>query len=175
MLKIFTTQLLGAFKQIEQNNEESLEDCARMIAQTVMAEGKVYITGDAQMTGIVQEATAGDNALPGAIKWMGEIDACPAEPIDAVIFCGDVFTSQNTSVLAQLNALRERAAAVIVITRDEVPEQEPGAIDLVLSAAGLNPLVPMDNGEKIGHPASLSVLYLYHALYLNVMDILDEY
>lgn len=174
MLKIFTTQLLGAFRQIEQDNEEALEDSARILAQVILSDGKVYLAGDSKMQGVIEEGTSGKNAMPNAEKWTGELENCPAGSVDAVLYCGNVFS--NEAALKQLENLHSRDTSVVVITDGKVSSQDsPEAIDRVLSTGEQHPLVPKDNGEKIGHPGALSALYLYHALYLNVMDILDEY
>ncbi|MGG1686963.1 DUF2529 family protein [Pseudalkalibacillus sp. NRS-1564] len=42
MLKIFTTQLMGKFKIIQDQHEMVIEDISRLFAQTITGGGTVY-------------------------------------------------------------------------------------------------------------------------------------
>lgn len=65
MLKMFTTQLTGLFKRLEEKEEFSLEDGARLLAQAPVGDGAIYILGTKEMKAVEFEAL--DGAEPP--KW----------------------------------------------------------------------------------------------------------
>lgn len=185
MLKIFTTQLLGVFRQIEEKNEELLEDCARLFCQTILSDGKIFIHGAKGMSGITEEATTGKNALPHAQPWSGTANI---QSMDAVLYCANGPMPHDAQ--KDLLEVHQKGGTVILLTTEEsvlsnwnvsaMEASQPGPelpqdAPLVLSIGKQRPLVPLENGDKAGYPDALAALYLYHALYLNVLDILEEY
>jgi len=66
MLKIFTTQLSGFFKRIEEQEEFQFEDAARILAQASVGEGFIYIYGVEEMHAITLEALSSAEPLSQA-------------------------------------------------------------------------------------------------------------
>ena len=48
MLKMFTTQLIGRLKMIEEKEVYNLEDAARLLAQALVGEGNFFIYTEPQ-------------------------------------------------------------------------------------------------------------------------------
>lgn len=72
MLKIFSTQLFGLIKSINETQEEHLEDAGRLLAQAIIAQGNVYIKGFTEMEAIELAAFTGYESMPGAAPFPKE-------------------------------------------------------------------------------------------------------
>lgn len=59
MLKMFSTQLTGLFNRIQDKEEFSIEDGARLLAQAAVGDGSIYICGLKEMAAVEAEATEG--------------------------------------------------------------------------------------------------------------------
>ena len=73
MLKMFTTQLTGLFKRIEEKEEFSFEDGARLLAQAPVGDGSIYIFGTNEMKAIAHEALEGAEPFAG-VRLYSDID-----------------------------------------------------------------------------------------------------
>lgn len=61
MIKIFTTQLIGRLKMMEEKEIYNLEDAARLLAQALVGEGNIYIYAEQGLDGVLAEALHGWN------------------------------------------------------------------------------------------------------------------
>lgn len=52
MLKMFSTQLTGLFNRLQEKEDFSIEDGARLLAQAAAGEGTVYIFGIKEMQAV---------------------------------------------------------------------------------------------------------------------------
>ena len=53
MSKILTTQLTGLLQRIQQSEEESIEETARLLAQAAIGQGYVYFASFGELVGII--------------------------------------------------------------------------------------------------------------------------
>jgi uncharacterized phosphosugar-binding protein len=172
MLKIFTTQLLGAFQNI-QKEEFAIEDSARLLAQTIVSDGTVYFYGTNEMKAVESAALFGPETLPNSKQLIPkEIEQVTS--LDLVVLAARFSTDEEAVELAK----KIQAHGTKVITISAHQEGEPSltsiadfSIDTKLS----NALVPAEDGSKIGFPSAITGLYGYYALYLTTKEILIEH
>ncbi len=69
MLKMFSTQVSGLFKRIQEQNEFALEDGARLLAQAAVGDGTIYLCGIGEMAAVEAEATKGAEPLAFVKNW----------------------------------------------------------------------------------------------------------
>lgn len=82
MLKMFSTQLAGLFKRIQEQNEFSFEDGARLLAQSAASsDGAIYICGFGEMAAVEAEACCGAEPLSFAKKWDGVQEVTEADRV----------------------------------------------------------------------------------------------
>jgi uncharacterized phosphosugar-binding protein len=173
MLKIFTTQLTGYFKRIQEKEEFHIEDGARILAQAIVGDGTIHIYGTDEMQAVGLEATMGPEPLSGA-KRMTSVD--DVENVDRVLLVSRF--SSDPHMVAMAQQLREKNIPTVGISALEQKENSPSLEELVdvhIDTKLLKPLIPDEDGSRYGFPAVMTALYAYYALYLTVKEIVAEY
>lgn len=164
MLKMFTTQLTGLFKRIEDKAEFSFEDGARLLAQGQT----IYITGFREMKAVEFEALEGAEPFNRAVL-LGDLDTVTLA--DRVL----VFTrsSDDDEAVRVGEALLEKGIPFVAVSAGagRLVEISDVHIDLQLSKG----LLPDDEGNRYGYPSSMAALFVYYGLKFTVDEILAEY
>ena len=170
MLKIFSTQLSGLFKNISQD-EFALEDAARLLAQAVIGDGHIYIHGFKEMKGVVSEALEGIDAIANC-KVMPNIEQISS--VDRVLlFTRNSDDPEAITLAKQLEELNVPFVGVSTVHDD----MKTGLQDLAHIHINLNVkrgLIPTDTGERVGFPSLLVALFAYHGIQLTLSELLDE-
>ncbi|WP_408008655.1 DUF2529 family protein [Pseudalkalibacillus sp. A8] len=169
MLKIFTTQLFGVFKKIQEHEDEKIEDCSRLLAQTITRNGTIHIKGFGELEGIASVILNSYESLPTCVPYDGK----GMKAGDCILVFSSKANDEQLKKLIQ-HAMAENVSIVSVAGVEKEAEtilNEEFHIDTKL----LNGLVPGDDGERFGYPIFILALYVYYALYFNTQEILDEY
>ena len=173
MLRIFTTQLTGLVKDLLQKQEEQIEDAARLLAQAITSGGTIHIAAFGEMKAIEAEALHGKEALQGAAKF----DEHQIEQLtdqDRVIIATRFSTDPEALTLAkQLNQKRIPFLSITTVTANE-DDSLVSFSDIVLNLNIHDGLAPLENGTRVGYPASILGLYAYFYVALTVTDIMEE-
>jgi hypothetical protein len=169
LLKIFTTQLSGLFKRI-QDDEEAIEDGARLLAQSVITGHTIYIYGNKEFSGIKKEALYGRESYPYVKELPNDLKEIT--PQDKVIMFLQGTIEEDELDLAR--KLYEQDTGIVAVSNEGKEAFEP-YYDVWIDTKLKKPLVPGENGERIGYPSLLTGLYVYHALNLTLKEILEEY
>jgi hypothetical protein len=166
MLKMFTTQLTGLFKRIEEKEEYSFEDGARLLAQ-----GPIYIFATKEMKAVEYEALEGAEPFQGVKIFEGVEELTDS---DRVL----MFTrySNDTAALEVAAQLQEKGIPFVAVTSAvpegrELLELADLAIDLRLTKG----LLPDDLGNRYGYPSAMAALFVYFGLKFTIEEILAEY
>ncbi|MDQ0214170.1 putative phosphosugar-binding protein [Oikeobacillus pervagus] len=171
MLKMFTTQLIGLLQRIQNREQYSIEDGARLLAQALAGEGNIYIHGIDEMEGITLEALNGSEPFE---RGKALRDLSVLNSIDRVLLVSRYSTDEKALLLAeQLIDKNIPFAAISTSIENDAPSLATLAdvhIDLGLSKG----LIPNDEGERVGYPASIAALYVYFALKLAMDEILED-
>ena len=171
MLKMFTTQLTGLFKRLEEKEEYSFEDGARLLAQAPVGDGSIYIFTTKEMKAVEFEALDGAEPFKGA-KIFDSVEELTDS--DRVL----MFTrySNDGAALEVAEQLREKgipfvAVATAVPDGEHLQELADPLIDLRLTKG----LLPDDEGNRYGYPSSMAALFVYYGLKFTIEEILAEY
>ncbi|MBM7605294.1 hypothetical protein JOC75_003317 [Metabacillus crassostreae] len=176
MMKIFTTQITGHFNRILEQEEMSIEDSARLLAQALVGDGKVYLYGHKELHGVVLEALTGSENLVGAESLLDSEGAIKeVTPADRVI----LFTYRSTdeeaiSIAKELTSKGIQTVGVSALIKNTDAGLNQNT-DLHIDAKLRQPLIPGDDGERYGFPALMTALYVYYALSFTIKEILNEY
>jgi hypothetical protein len=164
-MKMFTTQLTGLFKRIEEKEEFSFEDGARLLAQGQ----NIYVVGFKEMKAVEFEALEGAEPLKGALT---NVDA--ATSADRVL----LFTrhSDDPEAVELAVGLHEKGVPFVAVSTSvsedgKVEELADVHINLQLKKG----LLPDDFGNRYGYPSSIAALYVYYGLKFTIDEILAEY
>ncbi|WHY89155.1 DUF2529 domain-containing protein [Neobacillus novalis] len=171
MLKMFTTQLTGLFKRIEEKAEFSFEDGARLLAQAPVGDGVIYIFGTKEMKAVELEALEGAEPFKG-VHLLTEAELSDADRV--LIFSR---TSADEDAVAVGAELQEKGIPFVAVSTviesagADLAEMADVHIDLRLTRG----LLPDDFGNRYGYPSSIAALYVYYGLKFTIDEILAEY
>lgn len=172
MLKMFATQLTGLFQRINNKEVEMLEDASRLLAQAQAGEGKIYIKGFKEMGAISLEATEGEEAADYFHPLQQEHSL---DSMDRVI----LFTrlSDDPDALSLAQTLVD-ADIPFVVVAGKVKDAEGDLADLAdvfVHTQVIRPLLPTEDGSRVGFPSAIVGLYIYHIIKFTLDEIFDEF
>ncbi|MCX8002748.1 MAG: DUF2529 domain-containing protein [Anoxybacillus mongoliensis] len=171
MLKILSTQLAGVFQRISAQEEQQLEDAARLLAQAVIGNGTIFIYGIDEMEAVVAEALHGAERLPN-VKRFNITEVTTADRVLIVArFCTDEKAIDIAKQLQEQNIWTIGMSSVKAETTASLVDYVDVHIDLCLK----QPLVPTENGTRVGFPSAIAALFAYHSLALMTQEIVAEY
>jgi hypothetical protein len=173
MLKMFSTQLTGLFKRIQDKEEFAFEDAARLIAQAAVSEGSIFLFGHLEMEAVVLEATVGAEPLRFAKKFPSEL--AEIQESDRAI----IITRYSTDIEAIEcgKRLQEIGVPFVAISTkmDSATEDLFDLADVTLNLQLTKGLLPDETGNRYGLPTSMAALYAYYGLKFTFDEILAEY
>lgn len=175
MLKMFTTQLTGLLKRIQDKEDLSLEDGARLLAQALIGDGHIFIFAEGELAAVQAEAIQSCEPLKQARVLEGLEQIGDVTEADRVLIIAR--TSHDDRAVAIGKALEERGIPFVSVatvdegTGDALEKFAHVHIDLHLKKG----LLPDEEGNRYGYPASIAALYVYYGLKLTIDEIMEEY
>jgi uncharacterized phosphosugar-binding protein len=175
MLKIFTTQLSGFFKRIEEQEEFQFEDAARILAQASVGEGFIYIYGVEEMHAITLEALSSAEPLSQAKALpLHELDQLTS--VDRVLLVSRFSTDNKAVEIAERLKKQDIPFVSIAAVPKEIAQPSLTALaDAHIDTKLLKPLIPGEDGSRFGFPAMMVALYAYYGLTFTLKEIVEEY
>ncbi|WP_338450245.1 DUF2529 domain-containing protein [Niallia oryzisoli] len=174
MLKIFATQLNGLFTKIRDEQMEEIEDSARLLAQAVIADGKIYVYGAAEMESVASEAVNGAEPLTHAAA-MTTADIDSINSVDRVLLVTRYSTDKEALEMAK--KLADHGISFVTLSTHQESDEESitDLADVSIDLSLHKGLVPADDGSRIGYPFSMAALYAYYGLKFTIDEILADY
>ena len=166
---MFTTQLTGLFKRIEEKEEFPFEDGARLLAQAPVGDGSIYIFGTNEMKAIAHEALEGAEPFASA-KLFTEIDVLTIA--DRVLLF--TRTSSDKKAIDLAVQLQEKEVPFVAVSTD-TDGQLAGIADVHINLRLTKALLPDDSGNRYGYPSLMAALFVYYGLKFTIDEILAEY
>ncbi|AHN20485.1 DUF2529 family protein [Lysinibacillus varians] len=161
MSKILTTQLSGLLQRITQNEEEAIEETARLLAQAAIGEGNVYFACFGEMQVVELNALQGVERFSKLLPWTEHTVVSKADRI--CIFTRSAHDQEALALAQKLSAQFIPFAAVA----SEVANNENPLADLAytyISTRMRGGLMPNDLGERIVVPHAIAALFIYEAV-----------
>lgn len=169
MLKMLTTQLTGLLQRIASDQEETIEEAARLLAQAGITDGKVYFACFGEMKALEYNATYAEEPFAKMTPWT---DDTVITDMDRVLIVTRHAADSEALALAQ--KLYDHFIPFAVITSEK--EADAGKMaDLAYVYVSLKMkqgLIPNDIGERIVVPHLLAALYIYEAIKVHYDDML---
>lgn len=175
MLKMFTTQLTGLFKKIQDKEDLSIEDGARLLAQALIGDGHIFIYAADELTAVQAEAIHSKEPLQRArvLEDLSQMDQ--VSEADRVLILAR--TTHDDRAVAIGKALETKGIPFVSVATVDEGDGEPlndfahVHIDLQLKKG----LLPDEEGNRYGYPASMAALYVYYGLKFTIDEIMEEY
>ncbi|MBG9451951.1 hypothetical protein ABE67_21905 [Cytobacillus firmus] len=172
MLKMFSTQLTGLFKRLQEKEEFSIEDSARLLAQAAAGDGKIYIYGTKEMAAIGYEAMQSQEPL--RVAAILEKDSEVSET-DRVIIFSRYSDDEDAATLAK--SLSEKGVPFVAVStlRTENGGSLADFADVHIDLKLAKGLLPDEEGNRFGYPASMAALFVYYGIKFTIDEILAEF
>nr|WP_046174708.1 DUF2529 family protein [Domibacillus indicus] len=170
MSKMFMTQLSGLLKRISEKEEFAIEDAGRLLSQSFLGEGSIYMKGFDEMAAIEIEALYGAEVLSSIKRWT---EGAPLTEADRVLVAARFSDDPNALQLA-----RQLQANGIPFAAIASKKEEPGIeelADVFIDLRLIKGLLPDDKGGRAGFPSSIAGLYVYFLIKMTIEEIAAEY
>ncbi|MDN7241807.1 DUF2529 family protein [Planococcus sp. N028] len=161
-MKILTTQLTGLFQRISQQ-EEAIEDTARLLAQAAVGEGTIFLAAFGEMKAVVSAAIDGAEPLPRVAEWHPESIITSADRIWILA------KKDEGDELA--GRLADAHMPVAMLTAET---KETDMADAFISLKMDKGLLPTEGGGRMLVPHAMGALYVYHAVKMVIDEMLAE-
>lgn len=173
MSKILTTQLTGLLQRIQSNEEDSIEETARLLAQAGIGQGQVYFACFGELEGVVLNAELSTAPFTKFAKWTTETVLTSADRL--IIFTRSGNDPQAVALAKKLNDAFIPFSAVASEVASESNELSELAYTYVSMKirGGLLPH-PTNLGERIVIPHLLTALFVYEAIKLAYDEMLSN-
>ncbi|GGB12251.1 DUF2529 family protein [Macrococcus hajekii] len=163
MIKIFNTQLNGIFQKIDAQESE-IDIAARLLAQAIIGQGKVYIKGFGDLRYLEEFLTSGDEKLPDTERLITET---VIDQTDRVILMAPYY---DESVIEYIADLEKNNIDYVLVCNKDPRIDCMNFIDLSTPRA----LVPTEDFSRIITPHVMAMNYIYYILYALIKEMLDE-
>lgn len=172
MSKMLLTQLNGIFQKILQE-EDTMEETARLLAQATVGQGKIYIACFGETKPVELQAIS-DNHFSNLVIWDKGVTI---ENVDRVwIFTDD---SRNEQALQLAKQLYEQFIPFAVIAPEKADESnklsELAYTYISMNIRGGILPHPTKLGERITLPYAMAGLFIYETIKLYYIEIVDDY
>jgi uncharacterized phosphosugar-binding protein len=173
MLKMFSTQLTGLFKRIQDKEEFAFEDAARLIAQAAVSDGSIFLFGHKEMEAVVLEATIGAEPLRYAKSFPN--DLTDIQESDRAIIISRYSTDLEAIECGK--KLQEIGVPFVAISTKMAADTEDlfDLADVTMNLQLSKGLLPDEVGNRYGLPSSMAALFAYYGLKFTFDEILAEY
>lgn len=167
---MFTTQLIGLLKRISEKEEFPIEDAGRLLAQSLISEGTIYIKGFGEMAVIEKEAIDGVEPLSRIQSLEPFVLLSEA---DRVLIASRFADDPEAIELAKKLSADGIPFAAIASKRGDsgIEALADAFIDIRLTKG----LLPTDDGGRTGFPSTIAGLYTYFLLKMTIEEIISEY
>jgi hypothetical protein len=175
MLKIFSTQLQGIFKKIEEKEDLQLEEGARLLSQALVGDGSVYIYGLEELQAVELTAMLGPEKVEGFFPYFQNGSSANVQPFDRVLVFAPC--SNDPKALETVKALRDQNIPTVVVSSIVKKEEKElhNLADVHINTYLTKGLIPDDEGNRYGLPTTMVALYVYYGLMFTIKEILAEY
>lgn len=170
MSKILTTQLNGVLQRIAQNEEEAIEETARLLAQAGIGVGNVYFACFGEMQVVELNALNGVERFTKLKPWTK--DTVLDETDRLCIFTRSAHDVEALTLAQKLNDHFIPFAAVA----SELANAENPLAELAytfISTRIRGGLLPNDLGERIVVPHAIAALFVYEAVKMAYDEMLQ--
>ena len=170
-LKMLTTQIAGLLQRIAGNQEEAIEDTARLLAQAAAGEGRVLLAGFSEMDGVTANALEGAEPFAHVARLTEETTMGPMDRVWLL-----VRNAADDEALTLARSLADdRIPFAAVANAKASEENELSELADAYIATGLSKgLLPDDDGNRIVEPHLLATLFIYEAVKMSYDEMLAD-
>lgn len=166
MLKIVTTQLQGLFQRIATNEEENIEDTARLLAQAGVGEGHIYFACFDEFEAIMLHAT-NEEPFYKMLPYTTDTTLTPADRV--CIFTKTADDEAAIHLASTLDVPYAVIASEVKNGENRLFEESYTYINLQVRGG----LIPGETGERFLQPDLFAALFVYEAVKLSFNEMIQ--
>jgi CheY-like chemotaxis protein len=175
VLKMFSTQLQGLFKKVEEKEAMNLEEGARLLSQALIGDGTVFIHGLEELKAVELTATIGLEPLEGVLSFFTDGEPADLSALDRVLIITRFSTDPDAIQFVKRLKAQEIPVVAISSIINEGEEELHQLVDVHINSHLTKGLLPDDNGNRFGFPSAMIALYTYYGLMFTIQEIIAEY
>lgn len=171
-MKMLTTQITGLLQRITANEEEAIEETARLLAQATVGQGRVIIAGFEEMDVIASNALAGAEVMHNVVRYEEGMALTVADRVWLLSR-----SAHQVDALRLAKQLENAFIPFAALAAEKVDDNNPLAelAYTYISTGLLKGILPNDNGERIVQPHAIAALFVYEAVKMEYDEILRDY
>lgn len=167
---MLTTQISGLLQRIVGNNEEAIEETARLLAQATFGEGKVYFATFDEMKAVEFTALKGIDFFNGAAIYEDELNLGTEDR---------VWIITRSSLTKEAVQLAEKLASQFIPfaaigAEKDIDNKLADLASTYISTSITRGLLPDENGEHFVEPHALAALFIYEAVKMAYDEMLAD-
>ncbi|WP_172371325.1 DUF2529 family protein [Sporosarcina jiandibaonis] len=169
-MKMLTTQISGLLQRIIGNNEDSIEETARLLAQATIGEGQVILACFGEMKAVQLVATEGVDKLVGAVTYKPGMKIGSEDRVW-------IFTrsSRDEEALSLARTLADEFIPFAAVSSQNAEDNELAELAMTYISTGLTRgLLPGEDGNRIVEPQALAALFIYEAVKISYDEMVSE-
>lgn len=167
---MLTTQVNGLLQRIIGNNEDAIEETARLLAQATYGEGRVILATFGEMQAVQLTALYGIDSLQGAVLFEENMEIGTE---DRVWIITKSISDDSALQLAQL--LASKFVPFAAIAAEDADDNELEILASTYISTGITKgLLPGENGERFVQPHALAALFIYEAVKISYDEMLGD-
>ncbi|MGG0656558.1 DUF2529 family protein [Rummeliibacillus pycnus] len=169
MLKMLSTQVAGLLQRVATNQEEAIEESARLLAQAGAFEGVVYFACFDELQAIEINALHAAEPFKKLLPWTKDVEITD---IDRV--CIFTRNTNHPNALALARKLYDAFIPFAVVANEK--EEDAGEMANLsytyISMDIKKGLLPNELGERIVLPHTMTALFIYEAIKMSYDEML---
>lgn len=169
-MKMLTTQIGGLFQQISQDNEEAIEETARLLAQATFGEGRVILATFDDFDAIQSVAQNGVEPFTGAINYTEGMSIGTEDRVWIL-----TRSATNLRALKLAIYLAEQFIPFAAVAAEKSGDNELSNLATTYISTGVTRgLLPGDDGKRYVQPHALAGLFIYEAVKIAYDEMLAD-
>ncbi len=160
-MKMLTTQIGGLFQRLAENNEEAIEETARLLAQATIGEGKVIFAGFDELSTVYTVSQNELDPFIGATEYQSNKEI---NTPDRVWILTKSAKDPRALKLARALSLQFIPFAALAIEKEDKDNELAHLAATYISTGLTKGLLPGDDGQRMVQPHALATLFVYEAV-----------
>lgn len=169
MLKMLSTQVGGLLARIASEQEDAIEESARLLAQAGAFEGTVYFACFDELQAIEINALNATEPFKKLRPWTNDVEIADLDRV-----CIFTHSANHPDALTLAHKLYDSFIPFAVIANEKEEDAEE-MVDLAYTYISMGikkGLLPNELGERIVLPHTLTALFIYEAIKLSYDEML---
>lgn len=169
-MKMLTTQVSGLLQRIVRNNEASIEETARLLAQATVGEGRIIMASFGDMDAVRLVAARSKASFSQMVHYEFGMKISTEDRVWIL-----THSEENGPALELAQVLIKDFIPFAVVATEKADDNELAGLATTYISTGLTRgLLPGDDGTRYVEPHALAALFIYEAVKISYDEMLED-